>query len=121
MYLKGRNVPLRRSRRGWAWRIILLLGGILAGLIVVLQVQEGNIQQIDPFAPTPTVTRSPLSWAEEARAQFAAGKFTGAVEAYVMALTIEPKNVDYWIGRARAEIFDQQYAAGLQSAEAAVC
>lgn len=120
MYLKGRNVPLRRSRRGWAWRIILLLGGILAGLIVVLQVQEGNIQQIDPFAPTPTVTRSPLSWAEEARAQFAAGKFTGAVEAYVMALTIEPKNVDYWIGRARAEIFDQQYAAGLQSAEAAV-
>jgi len=120
MYLKGRNVPLRRSRRGVTWRIIVLLGGILGGLLVLLQVQEGAIPQIDPFAPTPTVTRSPLSWAEEARAQFAAGRFSGAVEAYEMALTTDPQNIDYWIGRARAEIFDQQFAAALESAEKAV-
>lgn len=120
MYLRGRSVPLRRSRSRSAWRIILLLAGLAGVLIFFSMQQQGAVEVRDPFAPTPTPTRSPLSWAEEAKAQFAAGDFKAAISAYKNALAIEARNVDYLVGLARVQVFDQQYDAAVTTAEDAI-
>lgn len=131
MYLRGRSVPLRRSRSRSLWRIIVLLAG-LAGVLIFYQLQqEGAVQVQDPFAPTATPTRSPLSWAEEARAQFAAGNFKAAINAYENALAIAlesrergpqvaAQTEDYLVGLARVLIFDQQYEKALERAGQAI-
>jgi tetratricopeptide (TPR) repeat protein len=131
MYLRGRSVPLRRSRSRSLWRIIFLLAGLAGALIFLSLQQQGAVQVQDPFAPTPTPTRSPLSWAEEARAQFAAGNFKAAITAYENALAIALQNrergpqvnvqaEDYLVGLARVLIFDQQYEKALERAGQAI-
>lgn len=119
MYLKGRSVPWRGSqRRSNPWRMILWLALILGTLWVYSLFDQGTIQT--PFEPTPLPTRNPLSWAEEARAQFAAGEFDLAILAYRRALEIDTQNVDYWVGRARVELFAERDAEALKSAQDAV-
>lgn len=120
MYLKGRSVPLRRGRSRSPRRIIVLLVLILGALLFYQQYQVGAVRVQDPFAPTATPTRSPISWAEEAKAQFAAGKFDKAVAAYKQALAQDPRNADYLVGLARTQIFAQEYEAALESAQNAL-
>lgn len=130
MYLRGRSVPLRRSRSRSLWRIIFLLAGLAGVLIFYILQREGAVQVQDPFAPTPTPTRSPLSWAEEARAQFAAGNFKAAINAYENALaialdrrgtpTVGAQAEEYLVGLARVLIFDQQYEKALERAGQAI-
>ncbi len=130
MYLRGRSVPLRRSRSRSLWRIIVLLAGLAGVLIFYRLQQQGAVQVQDPFAPTPTPTRSPLSWAEEARAQFAAGNFKAAINAYENALgaALDPRALpapgaqteEYLVGLARVLVFDQQYEKALERAGQAI-
>jgi tetratricopeptide (TPR) repeat protein len=120
MYLKGRSVPLRRSRRGSPWRIIALLLLVIGAFLALGLQMQGRLPVTDPFAPTPTPTRNPVSWAEEAKSQFAYGKFDEAIEAYTNALVVDQKNVDYWVGKARVEIFAAKYDDALKSAESAL-
>jgi tetratricopeptide (TPR) repeat protein len=119
MYLKGKSVPLRRrGPRLNPGRIIFWLFLAVAILIYMGLI---NYKVIDPpLVPTAQPTRTALSYAEEARAQFAAGKFEKAVEAYDGALALEPKNVDYHVGKARAFIFADKDAEALEAAEKAL-
>jgi tetratricopeptide (TPR) repeat protein len=120
MYLKGRSVPLRRSRRRSPWAIILLLLLIIAALLMLGLQMQGRLPVRDPFLPTATPTRSPVSWAEEAKTQFSFGKFDRAIEAYRQALVVDQRNVGYWVGLARVQIFAGRYADAIESAESAL-
>ena len=120
MYLKGRSVPLGRSRRRSPWAIIALLLLIIAALLMLGLQMQGRLPVSDPFAPTATPTRSPVSWAEEAKTQFSFGEFDKASEAYRQALAVDQKNVDYWVGLARVLIFAGQYEQALDAAESAL-
>ncbi len=112
-------MPLRRSgRRSSLWRIALWSGLIVSALWLYSLFEQGQVQP--PFVPTPTPTRNPISWAEEAKAQFAAGKLELAVKAYQRALEIDSKNVDYWVGLARVQLFAELDVEALETAEFAV-
>lgn len=120
MHLKGRSVPLRRSRRRSPWAIIVLLLLIISALLMLGLQMQGRLPVSDPFLPTATPTRSPVSWAEEAKTQFSFGEFVPAIEAYRQALAVDQKNVDYWVGLSRVEIFAGRYAEAVESAESAL-
>ncbi len=118
MYLSGSGPHLRkRGRRANPWRVTLLL--VLIGSIwyfykyVVPTVPP-------PFLPTPTVTRSPVSFADEAEAMFAAGKLNDAVDTYRLAIQLDPTNLDYYVAMARIQVFAGRHEDALTLADNAV-
>jgi tetratricopeptide (TPR) repeat protein len=115
MQLHGRSLQLRKTRRRSNPRLILFLLILIgAGLFLLGQYQRGDVQPL--FIPTPTATRLPRVYAEEAEAQFAAGNLATAIPVYEKALAGDPKNVDYWAALARIQIYDGQYAEALKTA-----
>lgn len=123
MQLKGRSVPLRRSaapqinpRRVLFWLVLIVLFGALAW--PRLSSVNGDVTQL--MLPTPTTTRTPRSYAEEAVAHFSAGDLVRASLAFKLALELDPRNLTYWVDLARVQIYLEQYADALQSAENAV-
>lgn len=114
MQLSGRSLQLRKGRRRSRPRIVFLLLVLIGGSFFILnQWQRGQVQPL--FIPTPTATRLPRSYAEEAEAQFAAGNLATAVYVYQKALEGDAQNVDYWVALARIQIYDQHYAEALES------
>ena len=94
---------------------MVLIGG---SLFILNRWQQGQVQPL--FIPTPTATRLPRSYAEEAEAQFAAGNLPTAVYVYQKALEGDAQNVDYWVALARIQVYDQQYTEALESAGTAL-
>ncbi|MGH2523507.1 MAG: tetratricopeptide repeat protein [Anaerolineales bacterium] len=118
MYLSGSHLRLRnRGRHSSPRRIIFFLVLILGGLLLVSLQQQGQVQPL--FVPTPTATRNPHSYADEAEAQFAAGHLKEAIQAYKRAIEVDALNVDYWVALARIQIYDGQYEEALKTAEEA--
>lgn len=118
MYLNGRTLKYRKQgRRSDPRRVFLLLLLIGAGVFLVSLRQQGVVQPL--FQPTPAPTRIPTTYANEGEAWFAAGKLNEAIAAYDLATRADPKNLDYWVAKARIEIYAEQYEAALVSAETA--
>ncbi len=108
----------RRSvKRSNPWRI-----GLLAVLILMVfyfnQVVVPNMPL--PFVPTPTPTRSPESFQNEALALFKEGKLTLAAAAYKQAIIADPGNPALYIELARMQIYAGQYLEAQESAENAL-
>ncbi len=106
MELQGDDIrftpPERRSRPLWVavYIVLALLGAALDwGLL------SGAVQRPQLFAPTPTPTRSALSWAEEGKAQFMAGDLDAAIGAYQMAARLDPRNGQLWAELARVQVY----------------
>lgn len=118
MYLRSGDLNFRRRRRDNWSRVAVYFVLIVAALWLVRQGQQGEIAS--PFEPTPTATRTALSFAEEAERQFSAGRLPAAVEAYVAATNSDPTNVAYWIALARVQIYAGQADEAVKSAETAV-
>ena len=79
----------RPKKRTNPWRVFLLL--ILIGITFYLN------QVVAPatpalFVPTPTVTRSPESFVNEAEQYFAQGKLSQAITSYENAIASDPNN-----------------------------
>jgi tetratricopeptide (TPR) repeat protein len=91
---------------------------IVAGIFLVSLRQQGVVQPL--FQPTLAPTRVPETFADEAEAHFAAGDLRAAIAAYDQATRADQKNLDYWVAKARIEIYAKDYAAALESAENAV-
>ncbi len=102
------------------YRVLVWLALILGGVWVVTQIGIGPEYQIQPlFLATPTATRTADSYLMAAEAYFNAGKVddpndTDALDAYRLALALEPDNAT-----ARAELARLlTYSTGLLSTTA---
>lgn len=119
MYLRGSkwNMTRRRGRRSNPWRILILL--ILIG--AALYVNQVVVPATPPlFIPTPTETRNPESFVNEAEALFNQGKLNQAIVAYQQAITADPDNPEIYIALARVQMFAGKYEDALENAENAL-
>ena len=58
-----------------------------------------------PFAAPSTPTRSAVSWAEEGKAFFDAGRLTESIAAYQKAASVDSKNAQLWTELARIQTY----------------
>ena len=107
----------KRRRRSNPWLIAFLL--IAIGFIVYL-----NIYVIPtvppPFVPTPTPTRNPESFIQEADAYAVEGRYTAAMESYQAAIKADPQNVSIYLSLAKLQIYSGEYEAASVNAENAL-
>jgi len=107
----------RRKRRANPLRLIVLI----AAVGVMLYVNQFVVPNTPPlFVPTPTPTRSPDSFLQEARAFAAEGRFTQAEAAYQQALQVDPKNITIYLELARLQAIYGKYAEAQKNAENAI-
>jgi tetratricopeptide (TPR) repeat protein len=118
MYLSGSKWQMRkRRRRSNPWRVLLLIL-LVAGAIYIWRVYVPEAQPL--FVPTPTVTRSPASFVLEAESLFQAGKLEQAEAAYEQAISVNPREVSYYIELARLRVFAGKYGAAETAARDAL-
>lgn len=104
MRLTGDRLPLvREQNRSNPWRILIYIVLIAGGLALTHMLQVGSVRPL--FSPTPTPTRLPASYAEEAIAHFSAGNLKGAIEAYQQAVAIDAQNAEMWAELARVQTY----------------
>lgn len=118
--LRGDHLTFTPSRsRTSPYRLMLWLALILGGLALLLQYQRGQMEPL--LQPAPTATRTAMSYVEEARALFEAGKLQSeqgeisAIEAYQEALRLSPQDPLLWAELARV----QTYSSALLSTDKA--
>jgi tetratricopeptide (TPR) repeat protein len=112
----GKRPTFRPAKPGMnIYRVMLWISLILAGIWLLLGIQRGEIQS--PLAPTPTPTRMPNSFIQEAEAYFQAGKLYDpdpplptparydAIDTYQRALQIEPDSALTWAELARIQTY----------------
>jgi tetratricopeptide (TPR) repeat protein len=138
----GKQPTFHRQRGGTSfYRIMTLLGLIVASVWVFMRVQRHEI--ISPFEPSPTPTRISESYFQEAQAYFDAGVLDNpstptaiagkdsnlvindAIDAYKVALVGDPQNAHAWADLARIQSYsssmlrnDTERLARLQEAKA---
>ncbi|HJR81352.1 MAG TPA: tetratricopeptide repeat protein [Anaerolineales bacterium] len=107
----------RRRRRPnyFSWTVL--------GLVLLFGYYFNQIYlpaQPNPFEATPTVTRSPESYATEAREFFENGKLEDAIEAYEQAIKASPQDPTLYIELARVQVFAGQPEEAQANAENAL-
>jgi tetratricopeptide (TPR) repeat protein len=119
MYLRGSkwNMNRKRRKRSSPWRVLVLVG-LIAVMVYVNRVVLPNTQPL--FVPTPTPTRSPESFVNEADTLFNEGKLSAAITAYEEAILSDPENAANYVELARIQIFDGDYEGALENAELAL-
>ncbi|MBN1538414.1 MAG: tetratricopeptide repeat protein [Anaerolineales bacterium] len=108
MYLRGSKWSMARrpKKRTNPWRIFLLL--ILIG--IALYFNQVVVPATPPlFIPTPTTTRSPESFVNEAEQFFVQGKLSQAIDSYEKAIASDPNNPAYFTSLARIQVFSGEY------------
>jgi tetratricopeptide (TPR) repeat protein len=118
MYLRGSTWNVRqRRRRSSPFRIIFLLG-LIGAMLYVNQVVVPATPPL--FVPTPTPTRAPESFVNEAQAAFADGKLVQAIDLYQQAILSEPGNRANYVALARIQNFVGEYEEAQKNAELAL-
>ncbi|HNT25383.1 MAG TPA: tetratricopeptide repeat protein [Anaerolineales bacterium] len=107
----------RTRRRSNPWTLLFLVA-LIGGFIYLNFIVVPTIPS--PFAVTPTATRSPESFVNEAEAYFAQGKMTQAIDSYKEAILADPQNPANFIALARVQIFAGQYDEAKINAENAL-
>jgi tetratricopeptide (TPR) repeat protein len=116
MYLRGSKWNMTRRTRKPSNPLKLLLLIVLIG--VGLYFNQVVVPAMpSPFVPTPTPTRSPESFVNEAEAYFKDGKLTQAIDAYRQAILADPGNPANFIALARTQIYAGQYKEAKTNAE----
>jgi len=100
----NKNKIFRKGRsHDSPYRILILLGFIIAGLYVLAGYRRGDIKQA--FLPTPTATRMPDSYTLEAETQFEAGNLEAAIAAYDKAVQLAPTDAELIANLARIQTY----------------
>jgi tetratricopeptide (TPR) repeat protein len=104
----------KRRKRANPWRIILLLI-LIGGAVYINQV----IVPVTPplFIPTPTPTRSPESFVNEAINYYEEGRLLQAIDAYKSSILSDPNNANNYFDLARIQILAGQYEDAQENAE----
>jgi tetratricopeptide (TPR) repeat protein len=120
MYLNGSNWSMRKKRRRNSanpWRVLMLFLLIVAALYV----NQIVVPATPPlFIPTPTITISPESFANQAEAFYSEGKLNQAIGAYKEAIAVDPTNSSYYVALSRIQILAGDFEGGLENAEYAL-
>jgi tetratricopeptide (TPR) repeat protein len=107
----------RPRRRSSLWRIVLLV--VLIG--AALYVNQVVVPATPPlFIPTPTPTRSPESFVNQAQQLYADGKLVPAMDAYREAINADPTNPSNYITLARLQVFAGDYEKAIQNTQNAL-
>jgi tetratricopeptide (TPR) repeat protein len=118
MYLKGSKWSMnKRRRRSSPWLIAILI--IIIGLLAYLNVFVIPTVQ-PPFVPTPTPTRDPVSYSEEAAIALAEGRIGIAMDFYQDAIDADPQEISNYLALAKLQIYRGEYEAARENAEYAV-
>jgi tetratricopeptide (TPR) repeat protein len=119
MYLRGSkwNMTRKRRKRSNPWRILVLVA-LIGGMLYLNRVVLPNTDPL--FVPTPTPTRSPESFVNEAKALYDEGKITQAIAAYEDAILADPENPSNYVELARIQILNGDYEEALKNAELAL-
>lgn len=110
--MRRRRGPRPNPLRIAFW-IILIIGVWYFNQVIVPTIPA-------PFVLTPTPTRSPESFVNEAQAFFTEGKFNQAISAYKQAILADPENPAHYISVARIQIYSSLYQEAKTSAENAL-
>lgn len=114
MYLKGSKWSYtKRRRRSNPFTILLLLA--LVG--VAVYVNFVIVPTTPPlFVPTPTPTRSVESYVADAQGLENDGKYSQAIDAYQLAVRVDPKNASNYLAMARLMIWTGRYDEAIEQA-----
>lgn len=115
MYL-GSGPPRRRTGSNPA-RVLILLVLIAAGLYL-LTVKPEAIPQ--PFQPTPTPTRTAVSYVAEAEEHYGEGELDDAISIYEEAIRRDPTVVENYVPLVRLLVFRERYDEALDYADTAL-
>lgn len=107
----------KRRKRSSPWRILALLA-LIGGMFYVNRVVLPATPPL--FIPTPTPTRSPESFVNEAQTLYEDGKINQAIEAYENAILSDPENASNYVELARIQILGGSYDQALENAELAL-
>ena len=108
MYLNGSkwSMQKRSRKRSNPWRVIALF--ILVG--AALYINQVIVPATPPlFIPTPTPTRAPESYVNEAELLMDEGKFSQAITAYEEAIRVDPDNPSNYITIAKLMVYTANY------------
>ena len=118
MYLKGSKLSLNKKRHKPNTLLVFFL---LAGIGFLLYFNLVIVPVMNPpFVPTPTPTRDPASFVQEADTLAAEGKYLQAVEVYQAAINADPQNIDNYLKIARLQIYTDQLAQAQVNAQNAI-
>ncbi len=110
MQLKGDRMPFGGAGRGSRpWRILILVALIAGGILLTRLVEAGRVEPL--FLPTPTPTRTALSYQEEGEAHFAAGDLERSIEAYREAVRLRPEDAELLAELARVQTYSSALIA----------
>lgn len=126
MKLTGERMRLSRSgRESNPLRILAYVVAIGAGLALAWLVQSGQVKPA--FVATPTPSRLPSSYIQEADTRFASGDLEGAITAYERATALNPEQPALWWKLARVQTYSsallttaEDRQARLEAAQAAI-
>lgn len=118
MYLKGSRLSMTRRRKPVNFLRIILWMALIG---VVLWVNFYVVPVTPPlFIPTPTATREPASFTNDAQALAAQGKYNQAIAAYKAAIQANPKNAGNYLALAQIQGYTGAYKDAAGSAENAL-
>ena len=118
MYLKGSRLSLNKKRhKPNGWLLFFLVAGI--GFLLYFNLVVVPVMN-PPFVPTPTPTRDPISYVEEADTLVAEGKYLQAVQAYQGAINSDPQNIQNYLKIARLQIYTNQLDQAKVNAQNAI-
>ncbi len=105
MRLTGEKLTLSRDRRrSNPWRVLVLVALLFLTFLIMRAQQQGEVQPL--FLPTPTATRTGISYGEEAGVHFAAGDLPAAIRTYQTGIEVDPSNAELWAMLARVQTYN---------------
>lgn len=118
MYLHGSKLSMnKRQRRSNPW----LIGFLMVAIGILIYVNANVIPTMPPpFVPTPTPTRDPQSYTEDAEKYLAEGRIGSAKEAYQAAINANPQEITNYLSLARLQLYSAEYEAAKVNAENAL-
>jgi tetratricopeptide (TPR) repeat protein len=107
----------RKKRRSSPIRVLFLLMLISAGFYVYAMIKQEQVEI--PFVPTPTPTRSALSYVSEAEELYLQGKLAEAITAYEQAIALDPNDVLTYIPLTRLLALEGRVVEAVQRGQQA--
>jgi tetratricopeptide (TPR) repeat protein len=110
--------PQPKKRRSSPMRVLFFLLLISGGIYVYALIKQEQVES--PFIPTPTPTRSALSYADEAQEWYLQGNLEKAIATYERAIALDPGDVLLYIPLARLLALEGRTVEAVRRAQQAV-